>query len=78
MPRWPSLVLLGVGAITPFVLVGQNYVIQHRAWLRLKAEKREWEAAKPSGRCEDTRSGGGVGCTCWLRTRRYVRKSVGW
>lgn len=38
------LVLLGVGAIISFVLTGQNYVIQRRANLRLKAEKREWEA----------------------------------
>jgi hypothetical protein len=39
-----DLVLLGVGAIASFVLTGQNYVIQRRASLRLKAEKREWEA----------------------------------
>ena len=43
------LVLLGVGAITAFVLAGQTYVIQRRAWRRLKAEKREWEAAKQAG-----------------------------
>jgi len=42
------MVLLGVGAIASFVLTGQNYVIQRRASLRLKAEKREWEA-KQSG-----------------------------
>jgi hypothetical protein len=48
-PMAIPLVLLGVGAITSFVLAGQNYVIQRRAWLRLKAEKREWEAAKQAG-----------------------------
>ena len=48
-PMAIPLVLLGVGLITSFVLTGQNYVIQRRAWLRLKAEKREWEAAKQAG-----------------------------
>ena len=38
------LVLLGVGGTASFVLAGQNYVIQRRASLRLKAEKREWDA----------------------------------
>jgi hypothetical protein len=49
-PMAIPLVFLGVGAIISFVLAGQNYVIQRRASLRLKAEKREWEAAKQAGR----------------------------
>ena len=37
-------VLLGVGFIVSIVMIEQNYRIQRRLNVRLKAEKREWEA----------------------------------
>ena len=39
-----ALVVLGVGFIVSIVMVEQNYRIQRRLNVRLKAEKREWEA----------------------------------
>jgi hypothetical protein len=37
-------VLLGVGFVVSIVMIEQNYRIQRRLNVRLKAEKREWEA----------------------------------
>jgi hypothetical protein len=40
-------VLLGAGFIVSMVMVQQNYRIQRRLNVKLKAEKREWEAKHP-------------------------------
>jgi hypothetical protein len=42
-----ALVVLGVGLIVSMVMVQQNYLVQRRLNVKLKAEKREWETKHP-------------------------------
>jgi hypothetical protein len=39
-----ALVVLGIGSIVSIAMIEQNYRFQRRLNVRLKADKREWEA----------------------------------